>query len=144
MPAKRKIAFNKKAKNVENEVENEETTVSFVEEWKINDAEISNWTTIHSEEEIGLKKPTKWTKFKKSKVIWEIGWTKVEKPVWRIKFEAQVAPYPMFKLPEDIRRYLINNWLTSDVYKKDKEWLEKHNVDMKMVEKLKQFLTERL
>jgi hypothetical protein len=43
MPAKRKIAFNKKAKNVEvetenevknveNEVENEEITVSFVEE----------------------------------------------------------------------------------------------------------------
>jgi hypothetical protein len=32
MPAKRKITFNKKAKNVENEVENEETTVSFVEE----------------------------------------------------------------------------------------------------------------
>jgi hypothetical protein len=36
MPAKRKIAFNKKAKNVEveteKEVENVETTVSFVEE----------------------------------------------------------------------------------------------------------------
>jgi len=144
MPAKRKIAFNKKAKNVENEVKNEETTVSFVEEWKISDAEISNWTTIHSEEEIGLKKPTKWTRFKKSKVIGEIGWTKVEKPVWRIKFEAQVAPYPMFMLPEEIRRYLISHGLTTDVYKKDKEWLEKHNVDMEIVEKLKQFLTERL
>ena len=155
MPAKRKIAFNKKAKNVEietenevknveNEVENEEITVSFVEEWKISDAEISNWTTIHSEEEIGLKKPTKWTKFKKSKVIGEIGWTKVEKPVWRIKFEAQVAPYPMFMLPEDIRKYLIKKWFNSEIYKKDKEWLEKHNVDMEIVEKLKQFLTERL
>ena len=148
MPAKRKIAFNKKAKNVEveteNEVKNEETTVSFVEEWKISDAEISNWTTIHSEEEIGLKKPTKWTKFKKSKVIGEIGWTKVEKPVWRIKFEAQVAPYPMFMLPEDIRKYLIKKWFNSEIYKKDKEWLEKHNVDMEIVEKLKQFLTERL
>jgi hypothetical protein len=129
---------------VENEVENEETTVSFVEEWKINDAEISNWTTIHSEEEIGLKKTTKWTKFKKSKVIGEIGWTKVEKPVWRIKFEAQVAPYPMFMLPEDIRKYLIKKWFNSEIYKKDKEWLEKHNVDMEIVEKLKQFLTERL
>lgn len=155
MPAKRKIAFNKKAKkveveaenevkNVENEVENEEITVSFVEEWKISDAEISNWTSVHSEEEIGLKKPTKWTKFKKSKVIGEIGWTKVEKPVWRIKFEAQVAPYPMFMLPEDIRKYLIKKWFNSEIYKKDKEWLEKHNVDMEIVEKLKQFLTERL
>lgn len=144
MPAKRKITFNKKAKNVENEVENKEIAVSFVEEWKINDAEISNWTTIHSEEEIGLKKPTKWTRFKKSKIIWEIGWTKVEKPVWRIKFEAQVAPYPMFMLPEDIRKYLIKKWFNSEIYKKDKEWLEKHNVDMEIVEKLKQFLTERL
>lgn len=155
MPAKRKIAFNKKAKNVEietenevknvgNEVENEEITVSFVEESKISDAEISNWTSVHSEEEIGLKKPTKWTKFKKSKVIGEIGWTKVEKPVWRIKFEAQVAPYPLFMLPEEIRKYLIKKWFNSEIYKKDKEWLEKHNVDMEIVEKLKQFLTERL
>lgn len=47
-------------------------------------------------------------------------------------------------LPDEIRRYLINHGLTSDVYKKDKEWLEKHHVDMEMVEKLKQFLTERL
>jgi hypothetical protein len=131
-------------KNVENEVENEEITVSFVEEWKINDAEISNWTTIHWEQEIGLKKPTKWTKFKKSKVIWSIGWTNVEKPVWRIKFEAQVAPYPMFMLPEDIRKYLIRKWFNSEIYKKDKEWLEKHNVDMEIVEKLKKFLTEKL
>jgi hypothetical protein len=131
-------------KNVENEVENEEITVSFVEEWKISDAEISNWTTIHWEQEIGLKKLTKWTKYKKSKVIWDIGWTKVEKPVWRIKFEAQVAPYPLFMLPEDIRKYLIKKWFNSEIYKKDKEWLEKHNVDMEIVEKLKQFLTERL
>jgi hypothetical protein len=34
--------------------------------------------------------------------------------------------------------------LTTEVYKKSKEWLEKHNVDLKMVEKLKDFLTERL
>ena len=68
----------------------------------------------------------------------------VEKPKGRIVFEAQVAPYPMFKLPDDIRRYLINNGLTSDVYKRDKERLEKHHVDMEMVEKLKKFLTERL
>jgi hypothetical protein len=64
--------------------------------------------------------------------------------VWRIKFEAQVAPYPMFMLPEDIRKYLIKKWFNSEIYKKDKEWLEKHNVDMEIVEKLKQFLTERL
>lgn len=122
----------------------EENPVSFVEENEISDAEITSGTTINQEQEIGLKKLTKWTKYKKSKVIWDIGWTKVEKPVWRIKFEAQVAPYPLFMLPEDIRKYLVRNGFTSSIYLKDKEWLEKHNVDMEMVEKLKQFLTERL
>ena len=77
-------------------------------------------------------------------IIGDVGGSKIVKPVWRIKFEAQVAPVPMFMLPEDIRRYLQSHWLSSDVFKKDKEWLEKHNVDMEMVEKLKKFLTERL
>lgn len=144
MPAKRKITIKKKVAEVEKTPEIEETPVSFVEENEISDVEIPAWTTFHDEEEIFVKRTTKWTKYKKSKVIGEIGWTKVEKPVWRIKFEAQVAPYPMFMLPEDIRKYLIKKWFNSEIYKKDKEWLEKHNVDMEIVEKLKQFLTERL
>lgn len=121
-----------------------ETSVSTVVENEISDAEDLGGTIINAEQEIGLKKTTKWTKYKKSKVIWTIGWTNVEKPVWRIKFEAQVAPYPLFMLPEDIRKYLIRNGFTSNLYLKDKEWLEKHNVDMEIVEKLKKFLTERL
>ena len=144
MPVKRKITIKKKTKEVEKTPEIEENAVSFVEENEISDTEIQSGTTVHQEQEIGLKKLTKWTKYKKSKVIWDIGWTKVEKPVWRIKFEAQVAPYPLFMLPEDIRKYLIRNGFTSNIYLKDKEWLEKHNVDMEIVEKLKQFLTERL
>lgn len=158
MPAKRKITINRKVKEVEKapvveeetpEIEEkapeiEETSVSTVAENEISDAEDLSGTIINAEQEIGLKKSTKWTKYKKSKVIWDIGWTKVEKPVWRIKFEAQVAPYPLFMLPEEIRRYLISHGLTSEVYKKDKEWLEKHNVDMEIVEKLKKFLTEKL
>lgn len=144
MPAKRKITIKKKVKEVEKTPKIEETSVSTVVENEISDAEIPSGTVFHDEEEIFLKKSTKWTKYKKSKVIWDIGWTKVEKPVWRIKFEAQVAPYPLFLLPEHIRRYLINNGFTSELYKKDKERLEKHNVDMQIVEKLKQFLTERL
>ena len=155
MSAKRKINIKKKVKNVEkapevdvknvdNDVKDEEIAVGFVEENEISDVEIPAWTIFHDEEEIFVKKSTKWTKYKESKVIWDIGWTKVEKPMWRIKFEAQVAPYPLFMLPEDIRKYLVNHWLTSEVYKKDKEWLEKHHVDMEIVEKLKQFLTERL
>lgn len=144
MPAKRKITINRKVKNVEKTSEIEEKPVSFVEENEISDAEIVSGTTINQEKEIFLKNTKKWTKFKKSKVIWSIGWTNVEKPVWRIKFEAQVAPYPLFMLPEDIRKYLIKKWFNSEIYKKDKEWLEKHNVDMEIVEKLKKFLTERL
>ena len=122
----------------------EENTVSTVVENEISDVENMSGTILSTEQEIGLKNTKKWTKYKKSKVIWDIGWTKVEKPMWRIKFEAQVAPYPLFMLPEDIRKYLVRNGFTSNIYLKDKEWLEKHNVDMEMVEKLKQFLTERL
>ena len=144
MPAKRKITIKKKVKEVEKTPEIEETTVSTVVENEISDDEIPAWTTFSDEEEIFVKKSTKWTKYKKSKVIWDIGWTKVEKSVWRIRFEAQVAPYPLFMLPEEIRRYLVSHGLTSEVYKKDKEWLEKHNVDLEIVEKLKKFLTEKL
>ena len=50
----------------------------------------------------------------------------------------------MFLLPDHIRRYLIRNGFTSELYKKDKELLEKHNVDMDIVNDLKKFLTERL
>ena len=129
MPAKRKITINRKKKEVEEvkpEIIEEETPVSTVVEKEIMGTETVEPKKV-KEEVLGK--------------IWD---SPVAKPKGRIKFEAQVAPYPMFKLPDDIRRYLINNWLTSDVYKKDKEWLEKHNVDMKMVEKLKNFLTERL
>ena len=141
---KTKKSIKKETKMVEKAPEIDENTVSTVVENEISDDEIPSGTTFQSEEEIFLKKSTKGTKYKKSKVIWDIGWTKVEKPVWRIKFEAQVAPYPLFMLPEDIRKYLIKKWFNSEIYKKDKEWLEKHNVDMEIVEKLKQFLTERL
>ena len=144
MAAKRKITIKKKVKEVEKTPEIEEKAVSTVVENEISDAEDLSGTIINAEQEIGLKKSTIDKKKKESQVIWEIGWTKVEKPVWRIKFEAQVAPYPLFMLPDDIRRYLVSHGLNSNVYKMDKEWLEKHNVDPEMVEKLKKFLTERL
>lgn len=78
------------------------------------------------------------------KVLGDVGGSVITKPQGRIKFEAQVAPVPMFLLPADIRSYLQSHGFSSDLYKKDKEWLEKHNVDMEMVDKLKKFLTERL
>lgn len=77
-------------------------------------------------------------------LIWNVWESIVVKPKGRIVFEAQVAPVPMFKMPADIREYLTNNGFNTDLWKKDKEWLEKHNVDMEMVEKLKKFLTEKL
>lgn len=121
----------------------EEIPVSTVIENEINDDEIPAGTVFEEEEEIFVNKSKSWTRFKANQVSWDVWWTFVTKPQWRIRFEAQVAPFPMFMLPEELRRWLISNWLTTDVYKKDKEWLEKHKVDMKMVEKLKKFLTER-
>jgi len=141
---KTKKSIKKEEKIIEKTPEIEENAVSFVEENEISDVEIESGTTVHSEQEIGLKKSDLRGKKKESQVIWDIGWTKVEKSVWRIKFEAQVAPYPIFMLPEHIRKYLIRNGFTSNIYLKDKEWLEKHNVDMNIVEDLKKFLTERL
>lgn len=77
-------------------------------------------------------------------VVGNVWGSVVVKPKGRIVFEAQVAPVPMFRLPPDIRQYLMNNGFTTDVWKKDKEWMEKHNVDMEMIAKLKKFLTEKL
>lgn len=111
----------------------EETPVTTDIENEISDAEIPAWTTFYDEEEIFVKKP--------DKVIWTVGDTVVTKPKGQIAFEAQVAPVPMFKIPADIRQYLMNNGFTTDVYKKDKEWLDAHNVDMEMIDRLKDFLT---
>ena len=47
----------------------------------------------------------------------------------------------MFKLPEDIRRYLTSHGLPTTVWQWDKEKLEKKKVDVKVIEKLKKFLS---
>jgi len=118
------------------EVKNEEKVVDTVVENEISDVEDLSGTIIQTEKEIGLKKSGKW-----EKIIWNVWNTVVAKPKGRIAFEAQVAPVPLFRLPADIRQYLINNGFSSDVYKKDKERLEKHNADMEMINRLKDFLT---
>ena len=148
MPAKKWTSKKKAVKNVEKIEEKtpeiEENTVDTVVENEISDVENESGTILQTVEKILFKKSDLKGKKEKSKVIWTIGWTEVKQPEWRIRFEAQVQPFPLFMLPEDIRKWLVSNGLTSDVYTKDKEWLEKHNVDMEMVEKLKKFLTERL
>ena len=148
MPAKKWTSKKKAVKNVEKIEEKtpeiEENAVDTVVENEISDVENESGTILQTVEKILFKKSDLKGKKEKSKVIWTIGWTEVKQPEWRIRFEAQVQPFPLFMLPDDIRKWLVSNGLTSDVYAKDKEWLEKHNVDMEMVEKLKKFLTERL
>ncbi len=111
----------------ENEIIEPEKPVTVVEEMDLSDVKV-----------IGMKK---------SQVKREIvgNWTSTmyQAPKWRIKFEAQVAPIPMFLLPIHIQKYLLSKWFGTNIWKKDKEWLEKHNVDMKIVEDLKKFISER-
>lgn len=101
-------------------------------------------TTVAKNQQKKVEAP----KVEKSQSMWEIVgmWTKtvVTKPVWRIKFEAQQSTFPMFKLPEDIRRYLLNKGFGTNVWKRDKEWLERHWADMEMIEKLKRFLSGQI
>lgn len=106
-------------------------------------------TTIHQNTQKSVKnaetnKAQETVEKEAQKIIGDVGGSVITKPQGRIRFEAQVAPIPMFMLPADIKLYLQSHGLSSDVYKRDKEWLEKHNVDMDMVDKLKKFLTERL
>lgn len=71
---------------------------------------------------------------------------KVKSPVYQkssfIKTKAYNTPVCLYELPEDIRTYLTNMWWWSNVYEKGEEWLVKHWADMKMIEKLKKFISE--
>lgn len=138
MPAKKttkkKITISRKPKPVEEVIEAKPEVVE--EETPV--------TTVVEEEIMTVAEH----KVDNVQVRWEIVWngmtTSVVAPKWRIRFEAQVAAVPMFKLPPDIRQYLINKWFGTNVWKRDKERLEKHWADMEMIEKLKKFLTGEL
>lgn len=149
MPAKRKITLNRKKKEP---VEVKEVTLDeALEEIEKNGEEETQVEPIIEEDTIGTTvveneisdvNTIGWTK---SQLRWEIVWnwnrTVVQQPRWRIKFEAQLSAVPMFKLPEEIRKYLTSHWLPTTVWQWDKEKLEKRGVDKKMVEKLKEFLS---
>ena len=71
---------------------------------------------------------------------------RVRTPVYQkssfIKTKAYNSPVCLYELPEDIRTYLTNMWWWTNVYEKWEEWLIKHWADMKMIEKLKKFISE--
>lgn len=139
MPAKRKITINRKKKEPINEVnEVEEKVVSLeeaIEEITWEDPVTTAIESIEKEEPVVFKPQLKW------EIVGSKWRTTVQPPKWRIMFEAQVAPVPLFKLPDEIRRYLESNWLPTTIWQRNKEKLEKRHVDMKMVEKLKAFLS---
>lgn len=136
MAAKRKITIKRKPKAEVKEVEVKEVTLDEAIE-QIVEEETPVSTVV--EKQITAPRHVKM----KDRVLGDVGGSKITKPVGKIRFEAQVWPYPMFMLPEDIRNYLIKKGLTTSVWQKSKEWLEKHNVDMEMVEKLKKFLQSK-
>jgi hypothetical protein len=77
-------------------------------------------------------------------VIWKLSWGKeVHQKLNAIRFKSLRWPISHRELPEDIQRWLRNKWYGTNIYQKDKEWLEKHNVDMKMIEKLKKFINDK-
>ena len=137
MPAKRKVTIKRKPKVEVKDVTLEEAIEEIGKEDVIE--EETPVTTV-VEKQITAPRHVKM----KDRVLGDVGGSKITKPVGRIRFEAQVWPYPMFMVPAEIRNYLTKKGLTTDVWKKDKEWLEKHNVDLEMVEKLKQFLQSKM
>lgn len=70
----------------------------------------------------------------------------VNKPIFQkssfIKTKSYSTPVPMYELPEDIRKYLLNKGWGTNVYEKGREWLEAKKADMEMIEKLKKFISE--
>ena len=142
MPAKRKITINRKKKEPVVEVKDvtlEEAIEEITEEPVVEE---ENPVTTAIESKISNEEQVMFTRSQlKGEIVWNWTRTVVQQPRGRIKFEAQVAAVPLFKLPDDIRRYLVSNWLPTTVWQWDKEKLEKRNVDVKMVEKLKKFLS---
>lgn len=61
---------------------------------------------------------------------------------WFIKMKPYRTPVPMYKIPEDIRKYLLRKGFGTNVWEKSDEWLDKHHADKEMIEKLKKFISE--
>ena len=78
---------------------------------------------------------------KKTSEIGTIGEKKVFQKSSFIKFKVKKSPISLQELPTEIRQYLINKGLGTNVYERPKERLEKHHIDMEIIEKLKKFIS---
>ena len=121
------------------EVKNEENVGTTVVENEINNEienELKNVQAETENEQTGNKKKAK------NDVVWTVWWTSVHmQPRW-IRFQKFDAPVPMFMIQdEELRSYLVTKGFWTNVYQKDKEWLESHWADMEMIERLKRYVT---
>lgn len=78
------------------------------------------------------------------RVIGSLKWgSEVHQKNGHLRIKAIRWPISKRELPEDIRRWLTNKGYGTNIYLKSKEELERRNVDLKMVDKLKKFISER-
>lgn len=126
-------------KVVEKEVKNEENVGTTVVENKINNEIENELKNVQAETE----NEPKWNKKKaKNDVVWTVWWTEVHMQARWIRFQKFDAPVPMFMIQdEELRNYLVTKGFWTNVYQKDKEWLESHWADMEMIERLKRYVT---
>lgn len=121
------------------EVKNEENVGTTVVENEINNEienELKNVQAEAENEQTGNKKKAK------NDVVWTVWWTEVHMQARWIRFQKFDAPVPMFMIKdEELRSYLVTKGFWTNVYQKDKEWLESHWADMKMIERLKRYVT---
>ena len=93
---------------------------------------------VETKEEVKEETKEEWLK-----VIGSLkGGKKVYQKLNTIRFQSARWPISKDKLPGDIRAWLTNKGYWTNVYVMPKEWLEKHNVDPVMLEKLKKFIND--
>ena len=121
------------------EVKNEENVGTTVVENEINNEienELKNVQAETKNEQTENKKKVK------NDVVWTVWWTSVHMQARWIRFQKFDAPVPMFMIQdEELRSYLVTKGFWTNVYQKDKEWLESHWADMEMIERLKRYVT---
>lgn len=130
-------------KMVENTTENMENVGSTVVENEINNEIENELTNIqHEAENEQIWKAKNEQVNKSNDVVWTVWWTSVHMQARWIRFQKFDAPVPMFMIQdEELRSYLVTKGFWTNVYQKDKEWLESHWADMEMIERLKRYVT---